>query len=301
MANQLFIYAYARYLCDKYQKKLVICYPRKLEHNASYEKCLKNYKLRIDCIINYGQMTVLSRCRNVQYMILLIYNKLFHRPADTHVYIEHKLGEKLYWHGIYINHDINYLEPYLYDVQQNLIWVHGYFQFPFFAYEMRERLLNELTPVSALDHKYEKLITYICSCDSVCIHVRCGDYIGSKKHFVCTREYYEKAVRKLRQKIAGAVYFVFSDDMDYVRKKMNLFLGEDNVVYVSDGKLHDYEELYMMKLCRHFIISNSTFSWWAQFLCENKDKVVIAPSRWYADENMIGALQDKKWEIIECV
>lgn len=300
MANQLFIYTYARYLCDKYHKKLVIYYPHKQMHNASYENCLANYKLRIDCIINYKQMTILSKCRNLQYLLLLIWNKMLHRPADTHVYIEHRLGEKLSRHGIYLNHDINCLEEYLCSVQQDLIWVNGYFQFPFFAYKMRKNLLNELTPVKALENKYEELINHICSCNSICIHVRCGDYIKSKKHFVCTEEYYVRAINKMNQKEMNVVYFVFSDDMEYVRGQMNLFGIEDKVVYVSDGVLQDYEELYIMKLCKHFIISNSTFSWWAQFLCENKGKSVIAPSKWYAADNMIGALYDKNWEIIEC-
>lgn len=300
MANQLFIYTYARYLCDKYKKKLVVYYPRSQAHNASYKNCLRNYELRIDSIINYRQMTLLSKCRNIYYLFLLVWNKLFHRPADTHVYIEHKIGKKLSKHGIYINHDINHLEEYLCDVQQDLVWVNGYFQVPFFAYTTRNSLLKELIPTKPLEDKYKELIEYMCCCDSICIHVRCGDYIGSKSHFVCTEEYYTRAINKMKGKYINAVYFVFSDDMEYVRKRMNLFCKEDKVVYVSDGYLHDYEELYMMRFCKHFIISNSTFSWWAQFLCENKGKEVIAPSRWYAAENMIGALYDEDWEIVEC-
>lgn len=299
MANQLFIYAYARYLCDKYQKELVIYFSRKQSHHSSYTSCLSHYKLRIDRIINYRQMVLLSKGKNIYYLGCQLWNKMISRPSNTHIYMEHKMGQRLSNKGIIINHDINYAEEYLNHVNTDNTWVFGYFQIPFFAYELRVKLLKEIT----LDHVLQKddqiLKNKMMNCRSVCVHIRCGDYLNSKKHYVCNKEYYRKAIKRADELIENPVYFVFSDDMQYVRGEMNLFCTE-KVVYVSNGKRRDYEELFMMKFCKSFIMSNSTFSWWAQFLCEQNDKIVIAPDRWYAEENMRGRLYDKTWEIIKC-
>lgn len=299
MANQLFIYAYARYLCDKYHKKLMIYFSRKQSHHTTYNACLSRYKLRIDRIINYRQMTIMSKGKNIYYLGCQLWNKIIHRPPNTHIYIEHKQGKKLSGKGIIINHDVDCAEEYLYYIDTKNAWVFGYFQIPFFAYELRTKLLKEIAIDQVLQNDDQILMNNIAGCESVCIHIRCGDYINSKKHYVCTQEYYKKAIKRTNELIENPVYFVFSDDIKYVREHMNLFYAE-RVVYVSNGKRRDYEELFMMKFCKNFIISNSTFSWWAQFLCEYKDKIVIAPDRWYAADNMRGRLYDKTWETIEC-
>lgn len=61
----------------------------------------------------------------------------------------------------------------------------------------------------------------------------------------------------------------------------------------------DYEELRLMSKCKHFIIANSTFSWWSSLLSENEDKVIVAPRLWYSDGRDTSALMRDEWIIID--
>ncbi|KKR46243.1 MAG: Glycosyl transferase family 11, partial [Parcubacteria group bacterium GW2011_GWC1_40_13] len=79
-------------------------------------------------------------------------------------------------------------------------------------------------------------------------------------------------------------FFVFSDEMDYVRK--NLYFPE-NTHFVSNSNIKDYEELVLMSKCSHNIIANSSFSWWGAWLNQNPNKIVIAPKIWRADGKSI--------------
>jgi hypothetical protein len=94
------------------------------------------------------------------------------------------------------------------------------------------------------------------------------------------KDYYPKAITFIKDKIDNPTFLVFSDDVEWVKKNMEI--GE-RVIYVSDMGFKDYEELAIMKHCRHNIIANSTFSYWAAYLNANPDKIVICPKRWKSE------------------
>lgn len=110
---------------------------------------------------------------------------------------------------------------------------------------------------------------------AVAVHVRLGDYLqGSLMFYTPTPQYFKNALALLNGK--GAI-LVFSEDVELVKK----YLGEmpKNTIFVEGNK--DYEDFYLMSLCKDIIISPSSFSWWAAYLNKNVDKRVVAPSRWY--------------------
>ena len=80
--------------------------------------------------------------------------------------------------------------------------------------------------------------------------------------------------------VANPTYFIFSDDIEWCE---NNFSFLNNVVFVT----HEYagkkfsSYLQLMINCKHYIIPNSTFAWWAVWLNKGKDKIVIAPNKWY--------------------
>ena len=94
------------------------------------------------------------------------------------------------------------------------------------------------------------------------------------------------------------MFFVFStghDDIEWIKENYHF---NANIQYV-DLDNPDYEELRLMKACKHFIISNSTFSWWAAFLARNKTKIVWVPSVWRKDQPEANNIIPKEWRKIE--
>ena len=138
------------------------------------------------------------------------------------------------------------------------------------------------------DEVNQQMISRIKNCDSVSIHIRRGDYVNDKKtnqfHGVCDLNYYLKAVVLISKKVKNPQFFVFSDDIEWA--KQNLLL-KFPCVYVDHniGK-KDYEDMRLMSHCKHNIIANSTFSWWGAWLNKNKNKIVIAPKKWFNDKTI---------------
>lgn len=114
----------------------------------------------------------------------------------------------------------------------------------------------------------------------IALHVRRGDYLDAKNlkiYGVCDSTYYYRAVGYFREKLPGFKLYIFSDDINWVED--NLFF--DDVMYVRlPEELPAYWSIYLMSLCSHNIISNSSFSWWAAFLNRHPGKIVIAPKQW---------------------
>lgn len=118
--------------------------------------------------------------------------------------------------------------------------------------------------------------------NAVSLHIRRGDYL-LPKHWettgsICQLSYYQNAIAEMNQRINHPSYYVFSDDIPWVRENLPL----ENVVYVDWNKGEDsWQDMMLMSCCRHHIICNSTFSWWGAWLNPREDKIVIAPNRWF--------------------
>ena len=95
------------------------------------------------------------------------------------------------------------------------------------------------------------------------------------------KEYYAKAFELMHAKTEATTAYYFTDDVDWVAKNLlPSFNGE--IISANITKSH-YEDLYLMSQCRHNIIANSSFSWWAAWLNDHSDKIVIAPEKWFGN------------------
>lgn len=142
---------------------------------------------------------------------------------------------------------------------------------------------------------YFESATPMPSIDYVAIHCRFGDY-DNNYHPIQNTDYYYRAMAKMP---AGSKFLVFSDEPQKASKVVPNSWGGQPVEFVPSGSgyMNDFD---LMRSCKHFIICNSTFSWWAAWLGEYKNKKVVAPSNWFGQIAKLSAkdLYCKGWEII---
>jgi len=131
----------------------------------------------------------------------------------------------------------------------------------------------------------EPIATRIREGNSIAVHVRRGDYLNLPPYQVCGLDYYLRAMQDMARRVEHPRFFVFSDDIEWCEVLRQHW---PDAVLVRDAG-SDVEELLLMSLCRHTIISNSSFSWWAAWLTDREGKIVMAPDRWVNDP----ALNDK--------
>lgn len=122
---------------------------------------------------------------------------------------------------------------------------------------------------------------------SVSLHIRRGDYVGNPVHGLCEPEYYERAAAAMRLRMPGCRFFVFSDEIHTAR---GLLAHWDDAVFMPQRSQE--EDMLLMSACRHHIIANSSFSWWAAWLGEHPGTVTIAPERWFADPALQAQTRD---------
>ncbi|MBP8789836.1 MAG: alpha-1,2-fucosyltransferase [Breznakibacter sp.] len=159
----------------------------------------------------------------------------------------------------------------------------GYFQTEKYFRHIRP-IICEMLDIKLSDNEYiVELKNSIDKSNSVSIHFRRGDYVNNdfvnKIHGTCSLDYYYKACREIAEEVENPCFFIFSDDIQWVKENFNTsFLTSFSYV---ENIPNYYEELKLMSCCKYNIIANSTFSWWGAWLNNNPDKIVISPSKWF--------------------
>jgi len=165
------------------------------------------------------------------------------------------------------------------------IYLDGYWQSERYFDDCMEAIRREFrfrvgpSPIAA------ELIKEINSCTSVCLHVRRGDYVtdqaANRVHGVLSIDYYQRAAMLIRRQFPYAIFYVFSNDPGWVTLHLSPLFELRQIRL--EGPDADLSEFRLMRSCSHFIIANSSFSWWAAWLGENPEKQVIAPTPWFKD------------------
>jgi len=130
-----------------------------------------------------------------------------------------------------------------------------------------------------------ELSEQIARVNAISLHVRRGDFLSNpvnmNKHGVCPLNYYKEAISYIAERVEAPHWFIFSDDMDWVRKNLKIDSPCRHVVHNSGPE--SYNDMRLMSLCRHHIIANSSFGWWGAWLNPGREKIVVAPKRWFND------------------
>lgn len=155
----------------------------------------------------------------------------------------------------------------------------GYFQTQKYFSDYAAQIKKELKVSTPPSEKNATMIKELESCESVCVHVRRGDYPLSWSK-VCTHEYYDRAIKYILDKVKSPVFYFFSNTHEDIEWLKNNWKFPDADIKYIDFNNPDYEELRLMYSCKHFIIANSSFSWWGSYLSDNPEKIICAPSKW---------------------
>ena len=298
LGNQFFRYATAKALQKNYypNEKIIINFTQVNEihkTDPSYYNVLDDYQIDSYEIYPKVGKVIFKETNLLQKILCALYYSII-RKYETHnmngmVEVERK------WHSVLDKWGIYWYRygawKLGYSKSRNK-FLSGNFEDSHYFNEIREDLLKEFTPKHPRLEKNAALYEKIETTESVCISVRRGDFESDEAikslHSVCHKDYFIKAIEKIKEYVKNPVFVLFSDDIEWA--KNNIHTGTETLY--EDGTDPVWEKLRMMSLCKHFILSNSTFSWWSQYLSKSENKKVVAPSRWFNNDYQSHLIED---------
>lgn len=272
LGNQLFQYSAALSFSKQYghELKFVNIFNKRYRQAHTKFDLDKLYNLKISYIDSYELKQKFGYLKSNYY-----FNKFAYKfNINFDCIITDKLAKTLANNKNYFLY--GYFQNYKY-LKYTELTLHKYF------YEPRD--INNL-------NKYQ-LYQEILNTHSVSLHIRGGDYLANPMRQVCNYEYYFNAIKKIKYFNSNAIFYIFSDDLNYAK---NILSKLDINYRLVDNHFNNALNLYLMSKCKDNIIANSSFSWWAAYLNNNKYKKIISPKKWLTNYNKSLAL--KEWIIL---
>ena len=259
IGNQLFCYAAARRLAIKNNADLVIDNVSGFKYDKTYKRHYQLNHFNIPCpIASYiERLEPFPRVR--RFLMRSISRR---RPFEERTYIKQE--------GNDFDHRLLHVRPC------GTVYLDGYWQSEDYFKDIQETIRSDLKIIPPVDEANRVMAANIRDCLSVAVHVRFFD--APRVHGgTALGLYYARAVALMEAQAPGAKYFLFSDQVDAARAFLPL--PSDRIICVkhNHGDKNAYADLWLMSQSRHFIIANSTFSWWGAWLGGSMTKTVITP------------------------
>ena len=266
LGNQLFQYAYAQNLAVELGDDMCL--------DISYYNGEKPaiLELSIDNRNTIEQLHLLVSKKTKMYMKFYHVLQYIFRKAN-----HEKIGSTVFncfaRQGYYFNFDPFYYPSSI--CRKKNKYTYGYFQGVEYFSKVEESVRMQF--VATLADRAKVYEHQILNSMAVALHIRMGDYQLPKNQYmnVCTDIYYANGIKYIENNVKKAKFFVFTNDIDQVKEKPYI---PKEAVFVTGTK--SYEDLMLMRACKHFVISGSTFSWWGSYLSEYEDKITVAPNVW---------------------
>lgn len=168
---------------------------------------------------------------------------------------------------------------------QESCYLRGYWQAPSYFSDSSGAIKNVFDLSCVQSSRTLFLAQELADGPSVSIHVRRGDYNNSQNlqvHGLCGVDYYNRAAALIRRVEPGCRFYIFSDD---TLAAGDIFATWPDAEIMPQGTQE--EDMFLMSSCRHHIIANSSFSWWAAWLGEKEETITVAPCRWFARPRLL--------------
>lgn len=257
LGNQLFIYAAAKRLALKNN------IPLKLDILSGYENdpynrhyCLRHFDIHEEFADSYESF-VLDNGEKRKYYTRKI-NQLL--PFSMKCYIEQQKP----FESRLLNLNI-----------KGKLYLQGYWQDERYFADIEQTIRKSFVITTPHDEENKAIAQRIRKSKGVCLHARRLNY-----EYALPVEYYKKALGVISQQVENPHFYCFSDDPDWFH---SLDIGHPYTIISHNSEEKNYEDLWLMQQCRHYVIANSSFSWWGAWLNPDPEKIVIAPAQWGYD------------------
>ena len=272
LGNQLFLYATAFTFAKKLNYKLELDDKSGFvndDRNIKYE--LSNFNISSEEVLDSLKFN--TKLKNLK--------RIFLKKKDKFTTKKTFLIEKRDK-----NKDTYYSDQYLKAKYNNIIYMEGYFQSEKYFNDCKLDILKEFTFKDHVKQSNMNMQKKIIASNSVALHIRqhafsetaskksnAKNLNKSKAFKTDTINHAKKAINYFKNKTSNPLFFIFSNDFTSLS---NDFIGND-FIFVNDKNNKPIHDFYLMHLCKHFIVSPSTFSWWAAWLSRNNNKICITP------------------------
>jgi len=275
LGNQMFQYAFGKYL-ETIRHEEVFYYSIPYDSELFFN--IKNFRVNL----NYLPFDHLKK-------------NLILNPLEYNYRAERKMVQKFPFINprLYVENSPGFTS----EIKQGAVLFDGYWQSYRYFEDISDLISEEYQPVDNLCPGIDRWIDKISSCNSVSVHIRRGDYLSKKNQRLfarCDQAYFNRAIDKINSIVPEPCYFIFSDQIKSISSEMGIFNGgKYNIVDNSAIPNSMVADFILMSHCKHHIISNSTFSWWAAWLNRNMHKIIVSPKQWY-----IGKLNETTRDLI---
>lgn len=267
IGNQLFQYVFGQYLRFRYDEEVWY-------DDNSYcttDKLRKRELDALDVEIQYDNSCSFSKYRGVKNRLLRYAFQL--NPKRHYIQEGDKLPESFTPSHIY------FFQGYWQDIEYYNWLKQNVSGFEIKSKEKPKELSSLFDEIKAKEN-------------TLSVHVRRGDYFlpkNIKTYGVCDVAYFEKALSNVKKGQSNLKTYVFTDDPDWVKSNLQL---DETVTLIPNYPISQFAYIELMSLCKHHIVSNSSFSWWGAVLNNQSNAIVVAPSRWTLTSKKTIALND---------
>jgi hypothetical protein len=263
LGNQMFQYALGRHLAEKNKAELRLDF-----FDLAKFKMPRKYELDVFNInAEFASVDEIKKLTDVGISEKII-SKILRRPRKTSPL--HSIEKKEFC-----------FDPEILNLSGEG-YLEGYWQTEKYFKNIEQIIRSDFAFKYPQTGENKELSKMVQSCNSVSVHVRRGDYAGKKEtknvHGCCSMDYYYRCIEYIIEKVKDPYFIIFSDDINWLNK--NFIIPYKMKIVDNNGLDNSYEDMHLMSQCKHNIIANSSFSWWAAWLNPNPDKIVIAPKKW---------------------